>query len=375
MKVLVFGLSGQYGGVESFIASQVSALYNFDSSFSFDYVVFDGIPSYFEKLQVRSDVNFHVIPSRWLHPIKYMRALKRIFDENEYDLLWYNVCTLSDISLLKYAYVHHVSCVVHSHNSENMGNWVNSLLHRIHRQFISGCSVGYLACSDEAGRFMFPDWGSGRHGETVVPNAIDVAHFSFSAGARQAMRKRMGISDQEILIGNVGRLHFQKNQLFLLDIFQELHQELPNARLVIVGSGSLESSLRNRASSIGDGERVIFITDCHDASEYYSAMDCFLFPSLFEGFGIAALEAQCSGLCCAMSTGVCPDVVILDTTKRVSLNASAKEWAEAAIALLELSVNVNRSEARDIMMQTRFNLDNSTSFLSNLLTDFSCESK
>ena len=94
MKVLVFGLSGQYGGVESFIASQVSALYKFDSSFSFDYVVFDGIPSYFEKLQVSSDVNFHVIPSRWLHPIKYLRALKRIFDENEYDLLWYNVCLL-----------------------------------------------------------------------------------------------------------------------------------------------------------------------------------------------------------------------------------------------------------------------------------------
>ena len=122
----------------------------------------------------------------------------------------------------------------------------------------------------------------------------------------------MGCSDG-VLIGNVGRLCYQKNQEFLLDILPAILTREPRARLLLVGEGADEEKLRSRAAALNIADRVIFYGVTGGVERLLWAMDVFAFPSRFEGLGIVAIEALLS-----------PE------TRQVPLSDAAG-WAEALL--------------------------------------------
>lgn len=185
------------------------------------------------------------------------------------------------------------------------------------------------ACSESANNYMF----SKKNAEKCIllHNGIETGTFGYDETVRQRARKQMGF-DGAFVIGNVGRLDYQKNQSFLLDIFSELLKLKKDSLLAIAGSGVLEEELKCKAAALGIAEKVIFCGNVENTAELYQAMDCFVFPSHFEGLAIAAIEAQASGLKTICSDRISPEEAITDLCSFMPLSASPKEWAEHIIS-------------------------------------------
>ncbi|PJN03970.1 glycosyl transferase [Streptomyces sp. CB01201] len=156
-------------------------------------------------------------------------------------------------------------------------------------------------------------WGVPEQRIQVVPNGVDAAQFAFSAGARIAVRRQLGLPDGAFVVGAVGRLAAGKRFHTLIDAIAEL----PDAWLVFAGGGEQEQPLRARAERLGVGARVVFAGECvqdnttpagHRPSlaGVLSAVDCLASPSGEEAFGLAVVEGLAAGLPVAYVT--CPAI-------------------------------------------------------------------
>lgn len=154
----------------------------------------------------------------------------------------------------------------------------------------------YCACSREAGEWRFPRSRCGAD-LIVLKNGINVSRFSYDAEVRAKVRKELGIDDKTILIGNVGRLTYQKNQSFLLVIFAEICGRCTDDyRLLLAGGGEDRDMLEAEAAELGISGRVIFTGATDRIEEMYQAIDVLAMPSRYEGLAIAVIEAQAAGL-------------------------------------------------------------------------------
>ena len=137
----------------------------------------------------------------------------------------------------------------------------------------------------------------------------------------------MGIDATAMVVGHVGRLCAQKNQLRLLDMFVEVQRRRPDARLLLVGEGELRAQIEQRAAALGIAERVILTGVREDVGALLCAMDVMMFPSTHEGLPFALLEAQCSGLPVVCSDAITREVALSDGVRFLPLTASDAEWA------------------------------------------------
>ena len=131
----------------------------------------------------------------------------------------------------------------HSHNTAYERNFVGRLDHFMSSFFNIGLTDRF-ACSEKAWQMLF-----GKHPFTVVPNGIDTARFAARDPQRRALlRGELGVTDQEILFGHVGRFSDQKNHPGLLKIFAAVRTRLPKARLVLLGGGAISGLFTTRSA-------------------------------------------------------------------------------------------------------------------------------
>ena len=184
-----------------------------------------------------------------------------------------------------------------------------------------------FAVSESAGKSMYGP----KNPFTVVSPGIEVDKFAFNEKVRLQTRKKLGM-ENNFIVGNVGRLSSEKNHTFLLDIFKEIHTQNPLARLVIIGEGPLKNELLQKARQLGLENEIFLLGEVLNPSCYYQAFDVFIFPSLYEGLGLVALEAQASGLPCIVSDTVPAEVCVCNFS-RLKLSEPPFVWAQKAIAL------------------------------------------
>ncbi len=160
----------------------------------------------------------------------------------------------------------------------------------------------------------------------IWPNAIDVEKYKFSEDVRREVREELGLGDSFTVI-HVGNFRFEKNHPFLLRVFSEIKKKKKDAKLVLAGAGDIESlkSLMNELGIIND---VIYLGVRKDVPRILQAGDVFVFPSLYEGFPGAVLEAEASGLRCIISDSITDEVLVTDHIKALSLNLEPQKWAE-----------------------------------------------
>ena len=181
-----------------------------------------------------------------------------------------------------------------------------------------------FACSQKAGEMLF-----GKSPFTVLPNGIDTARFAARDPQRRALlRGELGVADNEILFGHVGRFSAQKNHPGLLKIFAAVRARLPKARLVLLGGGEpgYIEEIQNLARSLGLGDSVIFAGVRSNMQGFYDAMDAFLLPSLFEGLPVVLVEAQTAGLPCFVADTVDKGAAFTDRVHFLPLQDEAA-WA------------------------------------------------
>lgn len=341
-------MSAQRGGVESFLMNYVGNM--MDEENVFEFVFFDSVPSFFPDSVVGS-CRYFVVPSRTKNWWKFYKGLRAIVRTGGYDVLWYNACTLSDITLVKLAAKYQVPCrIVHSHNSENMGNKLAGILHNIHKKQIGAYTTECFACSEGAAAFMFPQ---GTKDIRIINNAIVAENYRFDVAVRQRIREELGLKE-ELLVGHVGRFHMQKNHVFLIEVFQNVVQKNPSAKLLLVGDGGLKEQIRQMAKERGIIDHIIFLEKRTDVNALLQAMDVFLFPSLFEGLALALTEAQAADLPCVVADTIPEAAILTEKVSVVPLERPAEEWADR---VLESAARyADRKDQSGLIRQKRYDI-------------------
>ena len=333
-RVCVFCETWESGGIESFLAG---ALLRQDlSEMEIDLAVAELRSSvYTEPLETRG-IRFIPLSSSSRSLLKNWAGFRRLLRERSYDAVYVNAFQALS---LRYGLLARRAGVpvrlLHSHNTALRPNPLRPLkllVHRISRSLYGGTGTRYFACSDEAAAFLFPRRLTEAGRVRFLPNGIETERFRFRPAVRGRVRAGLGMEDR-FLLGHVGRLCSQKNQLFLLDVLAALLPARPNACLLLAGEGEQRTDLERRADELGLRDRVCFFGVTDKPEELLWAMDAFLFPSLFEGLGIALVEAQCAGLPALCSEHVPGQAACTDLVRTVPLEKGAERWAAAASAL------------------------------------------
>lgn len=187
-----------------------------------------------------------------------------------------------------------------------------------------------LGCSEKACRYVFGDMIMKDPRTAVMPDGIDCDRFAFNPEVREQVRKEYGL-DGKYVVGHVGHFNPAKNHEKILSVFSEVCRLRDDAALLLVGDGELEQDVRNRTAELGLTDKVVFVGAHKDVERFYQAMDVFLFPSRYEGFGMAMIEAQASGLACVASDVVPMETNVDGRTAYLSLCENDIQWAKQVI--------------------------------------------
>lgn len=225
--------------------------------------------------------------------------------------------------------------IIHSHNNrlrKSLTKPLKMLLHDSCRGICRRAATDLWACSAPAAVFMFSKRTAQSGSVFFVPNGIELPRFRMDETVRERMRHAYCL-ENSFVIGHVGRLCYQKNQSFLLDVFFEINKLHPETCLLLAGEGEDEQALRLKAKKLEIADRVLFLGAREDVEAVYWMMDLFLFPSVFEGFGIAVLEAQAAGLPVICSDRVPEEACVMKDLLRLPLDSGSRTWAEKAVSM------------------------------------------
>ena len=248
---------------------------------------------------------------------KYLKALEKLFKENQYRIVHANLSTLSVFPLYVAKKVGVPIRIAHSHSTSNPKEWKRNLIKNILRPFSMRYATDYFACSEVAGRYLFGNKAFDQGEVKIIHNAIDVEKFKFDKVARKKLRKEFGIMDSTIVIGHVGRFVQTKNHTFLVDVFKKYHERNPDSKLLLIGIGPLENQIKDKIRKLDLVESVIFLGQRDDINKLYSVMDIFCLPSLYEGLPVVGVESQATGLPIIFSNGVSHEAIISKNAKIV----------------------------------------------------------
>lgn len=268
-----------------------------------------------------------IIPS-YSKPFKYHKALKRVLKEGNYKIIHSNINTLSVFSLFAAKCAGVPVRIAHSHSTTNKKEKKKNLMKQVLRPFSKVFATDYMCCSELAGRWLFGNKEYDKGNVYLLNNAIDLDKFKYNESLRKKKRKELGIKDNTLVIGHIGRFVAQKNHDFLIDIFDEIHKKNNNSILLLAGQGPLMEDIKNKVKELNLDDNVKFLGQRNDANELYQAFDVFLLPSLYEGLPVVGVEAQAAGLLCYLSDDMTKETKVLDITKFMSLNNTLKEWAD-----------------------------------------------
>lgn len=163
----------------------------------------------------------------------------------------------------------------------------------------------------------------------MIKNGIDINQFT-DVDMRDvaSVRKELNIPDEAKIIGHIGRFSESKNHIFILQVLKEILKRDVNFIAVLVGDGPLKSSIELKAKELGINNNIRFLGVRKDIPRLLKAFDVFLFPSLFEGFGIVTLEAQCSGTPCIVADTIPRNTDMgLGIISFISLDEKLEVWS------------------------------------------------
>ena len=328
--LMTLGNTGR-GGSQSFVMNVVRNINR--EKYSIDLAVYNdpvnGYGNEFRELGCR----IHIVPK--FNGGNYRRctaAWRKLLAENNYDIVHGNATNAAYL-YLKIAKLNGIKTIIHSHSSGFRGN----LVERTVKSFFSKKGKKYadywFSCSDVAAKKLFGEEYKDYAQYRVIPNAINVENYLFDEKKRVSIRRSLGINREDVLYGHIGSFSMPKNHTFLLEIFKEIVQVNPAAKLVLCGGGPLEATIKAYIAELSLGEHVIMTGNVPNVSDYMMAMDVMIFPSLFEGFPVSVIEAQSTGLPVVMSDVITSEVDLTECVHRMSLNDSPKEWARSVMGI------------------------------------------
>lgn len=269
--------------------------------------------------------------------IEKYRDIKRVLSETHYDIVHSHVMFYNGLIMLGAKQCGVPKRVSHSHGIK--WNRAENLPFKIYRHFmrllINSCATDKLACSTQAGEYMYGKKEYEKSG-FFLANGVETDKFSANNDFRSEKRKEFGIKNKELLIGHIGTIYKIKNQTFLIEIFAEMLKTNPDSRLLLVGEEVERDKAEEKARHFNVLDKIIFAGCRNDIPQLLQAMDIMIFPSLFEGLPVSLIEAQASRLPCLISDRVTSEVKYNKNVDFLPLEKSPAEWAGRAFELLKI---------------------------------------
>lgn len=253
--------------------------------------------------------------------------LKRIL-ANGYDILHVHSSSPVDAYMLAVGKQFGIKIrIIHSHNAVKTRKITTCFAFAISKPFLRKFATHFFGCSEKAIYVLCGRTKKIENNHKVIKNGIQIERYLYNKETRAEIRKKYNL-EGKFVVGNVGRICSQKNQLFLLDVFSEVLKRDKNSILLLVGDGNQRVLVEEKARKFGIAGSVVFTGNVPDASNFYQAMDCFAMTSLYEGLSIAGIEAQTSGLQCFLSSSITKEVQITKNVEFISLHNLPTFWAE-----------------------------------------------
>jgi glycosyltransferase involved in cell wall biosynthesis len=317
------------GGVESMLYNYYTHL-NRDE-IQFDFIVHgEKVGMLEEKFLEMGSKIYHVKPKKE-GLLQNLSQIKRIlYSQPRYDVVHchQNLISFVPLYFAKKAGIN--TRIAHSHTTFSGKGTGREFINSVFRFLLKINANQFFACSVDAAKCLFGEKKYIEDKVDIIPNAIDESFYRFNPLIRNKVRRELHIEDK-FVIGHVGRFSKEKNQKFVLQIFKEIYQLNKNSVLLLIGDGELEQETKQLASSFSASKNIVFLGLRKDVNYILQAMDCFILPSLHEGFGIVLLEAQAAGLKCLASTAVPKETNVAGLVDFLELNAGSNHWAECIL--------------------------------------------
>lgn len=276
---------------------------------------------------------YYSLGSRKRKLLKYMNRLLRVIREGYYDVVHINSNSATALIELWISKKYGIKKrIVHNHTSI----CDHKFLHRICEPLFRRVYTDAIACSKKAGDWIFPD---GNY--QILNNGIDTEKYCYSSVYREEIRKQYSIRETTVVLGHVGKIYKPKNHLFLIDIFAAYHEKNSDSKLLLVGDGVLREEIEKKTADLGLTDSVIFAGMQREPEKYLSAMDFFVFPSLWEGMPLSMIEAQASGLLCFASDTIDEGVAVTDSVIRLNITNGVQSWINALMNADSIDRNTN----------------------------------
>lgn len=331
MRILEVCVDLDGGGIDRYLLNYCSRI----PEIHFDFAVVDNKIGILEPQLEALGCHIYRVPRQRQGIRANYNAIKEILTQNTYDAVHVHLGYRGAVALWCAKRCGIKTRIVHAHIAAEPESIKQKMIRKGFTVLVKGLATHLAACGVDAAKWV---WGKKAYAQgkvTIHNNAIETAKYAYSAEARTAVRAELGIADATLVVGHVGRLSAQKNQLRLLDIFGEIHHLRPDSVLLLVGRGDLEEAVRTKAEEMGlsDAVRLLGVRD--DVPRLLSAFDTFVFPSTHEGLPFTLIETQCNGLPAVSADTVTPLVKLGEDVHFLSLAQCDADWAQAALAAAE----------------------------------------
>lgn len=359
-RILIISNTIDAGGAETFVMKVFRFMDR--SKYVFDFLINKRESNYYLKeiQELGGKVYYGVSKSK--NPIKCFASIYRTIRENNYRTVFcIAVHPVGFIDLLA-ARIGGAKTILTRSTNSHAGGLVSSVLASLSRPFMRMLSTIMLSPSKEAAIWLFGNHAVKKGEVKLINNGVDTHVFQYNEEYRYKIRHELGISNDCLLVGHIGRFNRQKNHSKIIGIFKEITVLLPNAKLVLVGNGEGKANIENMVHECKMEDRVLFLGLRNDVPALLSAFDVMLFPSLFEGMPNAIIEAQAVNLPCVISDTISPDVRITPDVVQMSLVTSDKEWAAKVIG----SRKGQRGDNSDTIYKAGYSIIETTNDLTSL---------
>lgn len=346
-NIIVYGLTDRRGGIESFFLNYA----NYLKKINLDFIKVTPNKLSYEKGFENSKIYY--VPMRRDNASLRRLKIREVFRKKNYDALWFNSNDLASVDIIKEAKRAGIKCIGHAHNSRT-DKLNRTIRHNVNKLLVNQDFDGKFACSLSAAKWFYTSPTQA----TIIYNAIDVEKYLFNSETRKSIRSNYSIPDDYMVLGDIGRLEKQKNMTYLIDIFKKYHKENPKSYLMIIGNGSRRFELQKYAAENNLESSIIFTGEVDSTSDYLSALDVFLMPSLYEGLPVTLVEAQAAGLKCIVADNITREVNVTDNIEYLPIKESSIDlWVD------DVFKSNNRLVEGKKLLGSNFDIKKSASYL------------
>jgi len=366
LKILHIAFTMHARGTETWL---MNILRRIDRTrFQLDFLTIKGEEGFYDKEIKALGGTLHACTHPDQKP-RFLREFRDVLEKGDYDVIHAHPYTLSGLLLMQAARAKVPVRIVHSHTDRRKVSRDKAIVKRLYtasmKRLITKTATYGLAASEDAALSLFGNKWQKDSRWNVMYCGVDLNPFK-KPKTKTAMRKELGIPPKADVMGHVGGLHFEKNHDFLIDQFIALSKKNMRLHLLLVGDGPLKERLKEKIETASLRDRVTMTGARNDVADLMAAMDVFVFPSLFEGLGLAVIEAQAAGLPCIISDQLPDEVEVVEgAIDRLPLNDSFDQWQKIIQERMQDS-QIDKKRALAQVEASPFNIDHNVLMLSEL---------